>query len=207
MQGPGIDAATRSREADAVLRGERSQAEVARSHGVTKQAVHAWVKKRREGRAFGRPRGRGRAKTLPLSNGEKETIAAVLRAGPPSQAGIETEGDAWTVTAIRALIHHRLGHPCPVARVAQYMVDWGLRAPDASSDTTVRESPARPQRLSAGELAHYEKGVREAREKMRRSGVRCAAEPEFLHGVRTGKHAGGTVRKKKPKSRRKKGKR
>jgi transposase-like protein len=202
--GKRLDADIKAREADAILHGEKTQADVARELGVSRQAVNLWVKRRKEGMPL------GLEKTVPLSDPEKAELGRVIQSGPPSAAGIEAKHDAWSVRAIQVLMARRLGRRYNAASIEPFRIELGLRsapvrpAPplfprlDAPEPGLEGESEeGRP--MTAGELAYYEEKVRVAEKIMAEKGVRHALDPVRLQGIRRGKHAKGNIQQKQVK--------
>jgi len=105
-----------------------SQAEVARSFGVSAQAASVWYRRWRQG---GAPalRGAGRAGRRPrLSAAELEAVARALGKGPQA-FGFDTE--LWTLARIAAVIEQLTGvrfHPGHVWRLLRRL-DWSPQRP------------------------------------------------------------------------------
>jgi transposase len=105
-----------------------TQAEVARTLGVSSQAASVWYRRWRQGGAVAL-RGAGRAGRRPrLSRAELDAVAQALRAGPTA-FGFDTE--SWTLKRIAAVIEHLTGvayHPGHVWRLLRGL-DWSPQRP------------------------------------------------------------------------------
>jgi transposase len=105
-----------------------SQAEVARTFGVSAQAASVWYRRWRQG---GAPalRGAGRAGRRPrLSQAELDSVAQALGKGPQA-FGFDTE--LWTLARIAAVIEQLTGvrfHPGHVWRLLRRL-DWSPQRP------------------------------------------------------------------------------
>jgi transposase len=105
-----------------------TQAEVARTFGVSPQAASIWYRRWRQG---GEPalRGAGRAGRRPrLSQAELEAVDQALRKGPEA-FGFDT--DLWTLARVAAVIERLTGvgyHPGHVWRLLRGL-GWSLQRP------------------------------------------------------------------------------
>ena len=106
----------------------KTQAEVARELGVSRQSVSRWYARYRHGGAK-RLKGAGRAGRKPrLDAKQLKRIDSALRKGPQSY-GFET--DLWTLPRIATVIERVSGihyHPGHVWRVLQQL-GWTLQRP------------------------------------------------------------------------------
>src|SRR5215211_7176702 len=127
-----------------------SQAEVARTFGVSAQAASVWYRRWRQG---GAPalRGAGRAGRRPrLSQAELEAVEEALGKGPQA-FGFDTE--LWTLARIAAVIEQLTGvrfHPGHVWRLLRRL-DWSPQRParraserDEAEIARRRAAPGRP---------------------------------------------------------------
>ena len=105
-----------------------TQAEVARTFGVSAQAASVWYRRWHEGGEHAL-RGAGRAGRKPrLSQAELEAVAQALRKGPGA-FGFDTE--LWTLTRIAAVIERLTGvrfHPGHVWRLLREL-GWSVQRP------------------------------------------------------------------------------
>jgi transposase len=105
-----------------------SQAEVARTFGVSAQAASVWYRRWRGG-GEAALRGAGRAGRRPrLSQAELEAVDQALRKGPEA-FGFDT--DLWTLDRIAAVIQRLTGvryHPGHVWRLLRGL-GWSLQRP------------------------------------------------------------------------------
>jgi transposase len=115
-------------EAARLFAGGASQAEVARTFGVSAQAASVWYRRWRQG---GEPalRGAGRAGRRPrLSAAELDAVDQALRKGP-EVFGFDT--DQWTLDRIAAVIERLTGvrfHPGHVWYLLRGL-GWSLQRP------------------------------------------------------------------------------
>jgi len=206
-----VQVAEKEAAVDAIEAGEKTQAEVARQFGVSRQAVSSWVKKRARGHVLG---PRGRPVMLPLTAPEKDGLREIVRSRPPSKAGIRVKTDEWTIDAVRTLLHRERGRWYTESFVRPLMVEWGLLedAPTRPATSTAKETrrgcdderPAAPRRMSRNELSYYEEQVRQTQAMMKDKGVVLDEDVAPGHGIRSGKHAKGSIQKKRKKKRKKK---
>jgi transposase len=105
-----------------------SQAEVARTFGVSAQAASIWYRRWHQG-GEAALRGAGRAGRRPrLSQAELEAVDQALRKGPAA-FGFDT--DLWTLARIAAVIEQLTGvryHPGHVWRLLRRL-GWSLQRP------------------------------------------------------------------------------
>ena len=105
-----------------------TQAEVARTFGVSPQAASIWYRRWRQGVAAAL-RGAGRAGRRPrLSAAELEAVDQALRKGPAA-FGFDT--DLWTLARVAAVIERLTGvgyHPGHVWRLLRRL-GWSLQRP------------------------------------------------------------------------------
>jgi transposase len=145
------DARSLSREAQEELRREairlagagRSQVEVARRLGVSRQAVGKWVAAHRRGGdpalAAGQ-RGRRPGHTK-LSNCQQRWLAGLISGHSPDQLSLE--GSLWTRARVRELVRRELGLELGDDTVRRYLVAWRfspqqpVRRLDGRSDEAV----------------------------------------------------------------------
>lgn len=139
----------------AVMSGEK-KTRVAERLGVTRQAVHHWVRKFRAGGAANlKARPRGRRKIRPLLPWQEELVAGAILGQSPRRLNLRAS--AWTKKAIAAFVADRFGVELPEWIVSAYLRDWGF-----SSQREVRrafEDPAaRPPALRGGP-SHAQRGA------------------------------------------------
>jgi len=119
-----------------------TQAEVARTFGVSAQAASSWHRRWRQG---GTPalRGAGRAGRRPrLSAAELDAVDQALRKGPAA-FGFDT--DLWTLGRIAAVIERLTGvgyHPGHVWRILRGL-GWSLQRPARQATERDEEAIAR----------------------------------------------------------------
>ena len=133
------------REAIQAILDGRTQAEVARRCGVTRQAVCKWVKAYREKgdeglktKRSGRPKG---ASLLPL---QAMQIATLIAEYCPEELGLPFY--LWTREAIGRLIEQRFGVLFSMRTVSAYLKRWGF---------TTRRPVCRASQRNLGEVRHW----------------------------------------------------
>jgi transposase len=194
-----------------ILAGEKSQVDVARELGVSRQAVSTWVKKSSAGEAFSG--SRGRPVMVPLTDSEKREVQRTIRRSAPSREGIEAKGDRWTYDAVRTLLQKQRGRLYTRAFIEPLMVEWGLTDPslfprEKLSNRIQGEKPKQEhRRMSADDLSYYEEQVRQTQSMMKDKAIVMEEASRYAHGVRTGKHSKGRAQSSKNKKKRKQKKR
>ena len=201
-----------------ILAGERSQSDVARTTGFSRQAVSQWIKQyRSEGEGSIRKR-RGRPKIGRLPEQDAQRLKAIVTTQTPGEAGIDGAFSEWSYEAVRRLIIRETGVKLTYRFVAEYLEEWGMDHPMAGKipspskfHPTKKPASPRPPKVDSSQqaveedaetfsLAEYESGIAEARKNLP-----SRAPP--AHGHRTGRHArqraAPTSKKNKGKSRRK----
>jgi transposase len=115
-------------EAARMFAGGATQAEVARTFGVSAQAASVWYRRWRQG-GEAALQGAGRAGRRPrLSAAELEAVEGALRKGP-EVFGFDT--DLWTLARVAAVIQRLTGvgyHPGHVWRLLRGL-GWSLQRP------------------------------------------------------------------------------
>ena len=197
-----------------ILKKERTNAEIAREFGVTRQAVSLWVQqaRRNDGR-LPAPRKRGRRKQQPLSEVRLDTVESIIRQNNPAQAGLKDHGKYWRVDSVIALILKEFGIRYSRRFTYEHLKEWGLITPDGDwiphpPKAAAQRRPTFPETDNAGShhdpflspkrgrpstqdketdalQIDYQAGIREAQEIMGRS-----HQPGLPHhGLRSGRHA------------------
>ena len=116
--------ALRREALQAVMNGEK-KSRVAERFGVTRQAVHHWVRRYRAGGAAGlETRPRGRRKIRPLLPWQEEQVTGAILRRRPSGPGLQ--GAAWTKRAIADFVEENFGVRLPEWIVSAYLRDWGF---------------------------------------------------------------------------------
>jgi len=118
--------ALRLQAVEAVLHGG-PRAAVARRLGVTRQAVHAWLKQHRlhgpDGLAA---RGRGRTARPLLPPAEEAGIVATIAALSPREVGLPYS--RWTRKAVAGLVEARHGFRASAWKLDRMLGRWGFRS-------------------------------------------------------------------------------
>jgi len=134
--------ALRREALQAVMKGEK-KSHVAERLGVTRQAVHQWVRRYRAGGpASLETRPRGRRKIRPLLPWQEEQVTGAILRRPPG--GPSLQGAAWTKRAIADFVEENFGVRLPEWIVSAYLRDWGF-----PSQREVRRAFADPSALPA----------------------------------------------------------
>jgi transposase len=128
----------------AIMSGEKISHTATRL-GVTRQAVHRWIRKfRADGPASLGTRPRGRRKIRPLAPWQEARVADAILSRPPAQPDVPAR--AWTKKAIADFIEESFGVRLQEWIVSAYLRDWGF-----ASQREVRRAfegqPAQPQSL------------------------------------------------------------
>jgi transposase len=112
-------------KAMAALKEGRSKTEVARLFGVTRQAVHGWVGRKREAGLPGlRARRRGRPAGGRLKPKQERTICRLITDHCPDQ--LKLPFYLWTREAVGHLIAQRCGVRLSVWTVGRLLARWGF---------------------------------------------------------------------------------
>jgi transposase len=115
----------RRRAVRAVVEQEQSQTDVARTFGVSRMAVHKWVKTyRRRGPAGLKSKPQGRPKRSRLAGHEAATTVRLITKNTPDRLGLPFA--LWTREAVRQLLAERFGLEVSVWTVGRYLKRWGL---------------------------------------------------------------------------------
>ena len=116
--------ALRREALQAVMNGEK-KIHVAARLGVTRQAVHQWVRKYRAGGPAGlEARPRGRRKIRPLLPWQEEQVTGAILRQPPSRLNLQAS--SWTKRAIADFVEESFGVRLPEWIVSAYLKDWGF---------------------------------------------------------------------------------
>lgn len=112
-------------KAMAALRAGRSKSEVARLFGVSRQAVHEWVGRKKEAGTQGlRARRRGRPVGGRLKPKQERTICRLITDHCPDQ--LKLPFYLWTREAVAHLIAQRCGVRLSVWTVGRLLARWGF---------------------------------------------------------------------------------
>jgi transposase len=144
----------------AVLAG-RSQGEVARLFGVSRQSVNGWVKAEREGgeRALeSRRRGRRPGEQQALRPRQQAQIARAIRDKNPDQ--LRLPFFLWTREAVRELIERRFGIRLSLVAVGSYLRRWGF-TPQKPIRRAFEQDPERVRRWLDEEYPAIAKAARQ----------------------------------------------
>ncbi len=200
-----------------ILAGERSQSDVAREAGYSRQAVSQWLKLYHSEGENGIRKRRGRPKIKRLPEKHIRRLKTFVTTRTPAETGIEGDFTEWSYEAVRQLILRETGVKLTYRFVAEYLDEWGLPHPMARQDQVAPNprpagrpktvpQPAAPAPAIIEEdpeefsLDEYQAGITEARKNLR-------SGPNPAHGQRTGRHArqraAPTRKKRKNKHRRK----
>ncbi len=201
-----------------ILAGERSQSDVARATGFSRQAVSQWIKQYRSEGEGGIRKRRGRPKIRRLPENDSERLKAIVTSQTPAETGLDKAFSEWSYEAVRRLIIRETGVKLTYRFVAEYLEEWGMDHPMAGkipaqsrirpTDKPVSSPPPKvdssPRVAEEDEesfsLAEYESGIAEARKNL-------TSRVFPAHGHRTGRHArqrsAPTRKKRKGKSNRK----
>jgi transposase len=116
--------ALRREALQAVMNGEK-KSRVAERLGVTRQAVHHWIRKYRAGGPAGlETRPRGRRKIRPLLPWQEEQVTGAILFQPPGRLNLQTS--SWTKRAIAEFVEESFGVRLPEWIVSAYLKDWGF---------------------------------------------------------------------------------
>ena len=108
----------------AVMNGEK-KIRVAERLGVTRQAVHQWVRKYRTGGPGSLDaRPRGRKKIRPLMPWQEEQVTGAILHQQPNRLNLQAS--AWTKRAIADFVEESFGVRLPEWIVSAYLKDWGF---------------------------------------------------------------------------------
>ncbi|HEY5998542.1 MAG TPA: helix-turn-helix domain-containing protein [bacterium] len=140
----------RQEAVQAVQQGE-PPSRVARRLGVTRQAVHHWIRRYRAGGPAGlRTQPRGRRKIRPLLPWQEERVSRAILRVPP--AALNVQASSWTKRAIADFVEDSFGVRLPEWIVSAYLRDWGFGPqrvvrhafadPAARAEATVRRPAA-----------------------------------------------------------------
>ncbi len=201
-----------------ILAGERSQSDVARATGFSRQAVSQWIKQYRSEGEGGIRKRRGRPKIGRLPEQAARRLKAIVTSQLPAEAGLDKAFSEWSYEAVRRLIIRETGVKLTYRFVAEYLEEWGMDHPMAGkvpsrpkTNPTAKPASPPPKKVDSSpqaveedtedfSLAEYESGIAEARKNLP-----SRAHP--AHGHRTGRHArqrsAPTRKKRKGKSSRK----
>src|SRR5208337_4611008 len=140
-------------QAMAALKEGRSKTEVARLFGVTRQAIHGWVKRKRQAGIKGlRARRRGRPVGGRLQPKQKRLICRLITDHCPDQ--LKLPFYLWTREAVAHLMAQRCGMRLSVWTVGRFLARWGVHAAEAVA-AGFRARPQRGRRLAAPKVSGH----------------------------------------------------
>lgn len=140
----------------------RSQGEVARLFGVSRQTVNGWVRAHQEGgeRALSsRKRGRRPGEQQALRPWQQAQIARAIRDKHPDQ--LRLPFFLWTREAVRDLIERRFGIRLSLVAVGGYLRRWGF-TPQKPVRRAFEQDPARVRRWLEQEYPAIARAARRA---------------------------------------------
>lgn len=109
----------------AALNEGRSQTEVARIFGVTRQAIHQWIVRERESGSKGlRARQRGRPHGGRLTAKQQKRVCRLITDHCPDQ--LKLPFYLWTREAVVHLLHQKCGVKLSVWTVGRLLARWGF---------------------------------------------------------------------------------
>ena len=107
------------------LEAGKSQKEVAGSLGVSRQALHNWIKiKREKGPEALKTGSRGRPRSRPLQPLQEARVVSTIVLMPPAMVGLPFS--CWTRKAIAELIERWFGLRLSSYLVGSYLKCWGF---------------------------------------------------------------------------------
>src|SRR5512143_2744772 len=129
-----------------ILQGE-GPSRVAERLGVTRQAVHHWIRKYRTGgTASLRTKRRGRRKIRPLLPWQEEQVTRTILRLPPGDLNLRAS--SWTKRAIADFVEESFGVRLPEWIVSAYLRDWGF-GPQSVVRHAFANAPAWPDTVHA----------------------------------------------------------
>jgi len=150
------------RRAVGAVSGGRSQGEVARLFGVSRQTVNGWVKAERAGgepALASRKRGRRPGEQQALRPWQQAQIARAIRDKNPDQ--LKLPFFLWTREAVRDLIERRFGIRLSLVAVGSYLRRWGF-TPQKPIRRAFEQDPARVRRWLEQEYPRIAQAARRA---------------------------------------------
>jgi len=112
-------------QAMAALQSGRSKSEVARLFGITRQAIHQWIRRQATGGAQAlQARPRGRPQGGQLTAPQQRKLCRLITDHCPDQ--LKLPFYLWTREAVAQLIGRRLGVRLSVWTVGRYLARWGF---------------------------------------------------------------------------------
>lgn len=122
---PAVAQADLRRKAVAAVRDGKTQVEVARLFGVTRQSVAKWVQRHEEGGATAlKAKRRGRPRGGSLEPWQAAQIVRTIEDRVPEQ--LKLPYFLWTREAVKELIAIRTGKDLSVWTVGRYLARWGF---------------------------------------------------------------------------------
>jgi transposase-like protein len=172
----------------AILNKEKTQSEVAREFGMTRQAVSLWIKKYKESGEFAKSIGRGRA-ARGITAAQRDEYVQLVQRTKPSDHGYEVKDDVWCIEALGAMLRKKFKRQFSLKFCFSMLEEAGvkhlsygeeqLREFDLAesrrqSPTPLDESEVEQHVMSEEELKYYEGKVAEARREMAVKGKKRA---------------------------------
>ncbi len=141
---------------DEVLAGKKSQSDVARESGLSRQAVSQWMKLYRKLGSNGIRNRRGRPKIKRLPDEDLARLKTIVTTRSPVQAGLDPAFDSWNCEAVQQLIIREVGVKLTYRFILEYLDEWGVPDPQSvrsESAATPKRRPGRPAGSDRGEAA------------------------------------------------------
>jgi len=150
----------RTKAVKAVLEGKK-RVEVAKIFGVTRQAIHLWLKAYREGGSKGlKVKTRGRPKGGSLLPWQAAQIAKMVSDRCPDQ--LKLPFYLWTREAVGQLIERRFGMCLSLWTIGRYLARWGF-TPQKPVRRAFEKNPEEVRRWLEVEYPAIRKGARSKR--------------------------------------------
>jgi len=199
-----------------IVNGNRTQSDVAREFGLSRQAVSLWVKKfKKDGSVIGGIATRGRP-NLRLPQEARKKVVDIIQTTWPMDHDVDTEDGLWDAKAISQLLKQHTGE--------RFNYDFCFRLfLESTADDVHREPPQPPQKppekqqkkapvkrpvsdadiqkLTSKELKYYEKKVQEGRDLLKERGLDYEQLTlEEMKGLKKKKKKGAPVTRSKKKN-------
>ena len=122
----------RRKALEAVVARERTQADVAREFGVSRQAVHQWLKSFEETGRVAKIRGRSGAWFRELDAAGEAELREIVQNKRPSDFDIESEDNRWHWIELHDLVERLHRRRLPRAVCMKLLGSFGVSDPDIS---------------------------------------------------------------------------